>query len=83
MLLTSIRDEAHRFAIEFHRKLRSKAANKSALELIPGIGPSTAKKLLECFGSVAGVADASERQLCEVVGPSIAKKIMTSSLLRG
>ena len=83
MLLTSIRDEAHRFAIEFHRKLRSKASKKSALELIPGIGPTTAKKLLECFGSVAGVANASETQLCELVGPSIAKKIMTSSLLRG
>ena len=83
MLLTSIRDEAHRFAIEFNRKLRVKAARKSKLEEIPGIGSVTAKKLLKTFHSIEGVLEASEGQLSAVVGPSIAKKIMTSTLLRG
>ena len=83
MLLTSIRDEAHRFAIEFNRNLRAKDARKSKLEEIPGVGAVTAKKLLQNFHSVQGVLDASEAQLIAVVGPSIAKKIMTSTHLRG
>jgi len=83
MLLTSIRDEAHRFAIEFNRALRVKAATTTRLEDIPGIGPVTAKKLLKNFRSVDGVLKATETELSAVVGPSIAKKIMTSTLLRG
>lgn len=83
MLLTSIRDEAHRFAIEFNRKLRAKETQKSKLEDVPGIGPVSAKKLLMKFGSIDQILAADEDELAALVGPSIAKKIMTSPLLRG
>jgi excinuclease UvrABC nuclease subunit len=53
------------------------------LEDIRGVGPVTAKKLLKNFRSVDGVLKATETELSAVVGPSIAKKIMTSTLLRG
>ena len=83
MLLTALRDEAHRFAIQFQRKLRENEQTRSVLEDIEGVGPVTVKKLLQTFGSVAGVRNASEAELRAVVGASLTKKIMTSSLLRG
>jgi excinuclease ABC subunit C len=74
-LLQQVRDEAHRFAITFHRSLRSKRTLQTELDLIQGIGKSRAKELLEAFGSVQGVKFATEEQLAEVVGEKVARKI--------
>jgi excinuclease ABC subunit C len=74
-LLQRIRDEAHRFAITYHRTLRSKRTLQTELDLIEGIGKKRAKELLEAFGSVQGVKFATEEQLAEIVGEKIAAKI--------
>jgi len=68
LLLARIRDEAHRFAITYHRKLRSKAAVESALDRIEGIGDRWRRELLAEFGSVAAVRDASVEDLTRVRG---------------
>ena len=67
-LLQRIRDEAHRMAIEYHRKRRSKRTISSALDEIPGIGPVKKKKLLQRFGSVKGIKEASREELEKVKG---------------
>jgi excinuclease ABC subunit C len=67
-LLTQIRDEAHRFAITHHRKRRAKISHGSALEDIPGIGPTIRKKLLETFGGLDGLRAAPLDKLREVKG---------------
>ncbi len=67
-LLQKIRDEAHRQAIEFHRKRRSKRTISSELDTIPGIGPVKKKKLLQKFGSVKGLKKASEEELRALSG---------------
>jgi len=74
-LLQRIRDEAHRFAITYHRQVRNKRTIQSELDLIEGIGKKRSKMLLEVFGSVQGVKHASEEQLIEVVGQKLAEKI--------
>jgi excinuclease ABC subunit C len=74
-LLQQLRDEAHRFAITFHRSLRDKRTLQTELDLIEGIGKKRAKELLESFGSVQGVKFASAEQLAEVVGEKTAQKI--------
>lgn len=74
-LLQRIRDEAHRFAVSYHTKVRSKRVNQSELEKIDGIGPDTRKKLIRHFGSLDGVRQASIDQLGDLVGPSKAKKV--------
>jgi excinuclease ABC subunit C len=74
-LLQQIRDEAHRFAITFHRSLRAKRTLQTELDLIEGIGKKRAKELLEAFGSVQGVKFATQEQLAEVVGEKVALKI--------
>ncbi len=66
-LLQRIRDEAHRFAISFHRSVREKKAIKSVLDDIPGIGGLTKKKLLQTFGSVSGIKKASNQELLKVL----------------
>lgn len=65
-LITRIQDEAHRFAIEYHRSLRSKAQVKSALDEIPGVGPARRKALMRHFGSINEIREASVEKLCEV-----------------
>jgi excinuclease ABC subunit C len=75
-LLQQIRDEAHRFAITYHRSLRSKRTLQTELDLINGIGKKRAQELLEAFGSVQGVKFASLEQLTEVVGEKTAEKIV-------
>ncbi len=65
-LITRIQDEAHRFAIEYHRSLRSKAQVKSVLDEIPGVGPARRKALMRHFGSINEVREATVEQLCEV-----------------
>jgi excinuclease ABC subunit C len=67
-LLQRIRDEAHRFAIEYHRKLRKKRTIKSELDQIPGIGPTRRNILLERFGSVERVKQASLEELLHAKG---------------
>ncbi|HTY10067.1 MAG TPA: excinuclease ABC subunit UvrC [Bacteroidota bacterium] len=74
-LLQQVRDEAHRFAITFHRSLRDKRTLQTELDLIEGIGKKRAKELLEAFGSVQGVKFATEAQLSEIVGDKVAAKI--------
>jgi excinuclease ABC subunit C len=74
-LLQQVRDEAHRFAITFHRDLRAKRTLQTELDLIEGVGKKRAKELLEVFGSVQGVKFASPEQLAEVVGEKVAEKI--------
>jgi excinuclease ABC subunit C len=67
-LLQKIRDEAHRFAITFHRDRRSKRTIKTELSDIKGIGASTAQKLLKEFGSIAEIKSADEQKLNSLVG---------------
>jgi excinuclease ABC subunit C len=62
-LLARIRDEAHRFAIEYHRRLRAKRTVRSELDLIPGLGPKRRTALLRAFGSASGVREANEEEL--------------------
>ncbi|TAL11529.1 MAG: excinuclease ABC subunit UvrC [Nitrospirae bacterium] len=76
-LLQRIRDESHRFAITYHRKLRSRALLASKLDDIAGVGPAKRRDLLRYFGSVEALAAASEADLQRVggVGPRTAKEI--------
>ena len=74
-VLQQIRDEAHRFGITFHRKLRSKSQVESALTGIQGVGPKTEERLLLHFGSVARIASASVDELSSLVGPMLAERI--------
>lgn len=64
-LITRIQDEAHRFAIEYHRSLRSKEQVHSVLDDIPGIGPARRKALMRSFQSLEAIRDASEKQLSQ------------------
>ena len=74
-LLQQVRDEAHRFAITYHRALRSRRTLQTELDLIEGVGKKRAKELLEAFGSVQGVKFATTEQLEEIVGGKTASKI--------
>ena len=67
-MLQHIRDESHRFAITYHQKLRLKATTSSVLDTIPGIGESTRIKLLQKFGSVEGIKNATLDELTAEVG---------------
>ena len=68
LLLVRIRDEAHRFAITYHKTVRSKALTSSELEGVPGIGAKRKKALLVRFGSLKGVREATAEQLAETEG---------------
>ena len=74
-VLQQIRDEAHRFGITFHRKLRNKAQTESALRGIKGVGEKTEQRLLLRFGSVARIAAIPMEELVEMVGESLAQRI--------
>lgn len=74
-VIQQARNEAHRFGITFHRNKRSKAAVKSQLEEIPGVGKSTVDQLLKTFKSAKRVKEAKKEDLINVVGPSKAQKI--------
>ena len=62
-LITRIQDEAHRFAIEYHRSLRSKDQVKSVLDEIPGVGPARRKALMKSFPSIYEIRDATAEQI--------------------
>jgi excinuclease ABC subunit C len=74
-LIQHLRNEAHRFAITFHRSKRSKGAIRSALSDIPGIGEKTAEKLLKHFKSVKKLKEASITEIALVIGKSKAKTV--------
>ena len=69
-LLQRIRDEAHRFAVTYHRKLRRRRSLKSRLEDVEGIGPVLSKRLLSEFGSLDGIRKAGPDALAGVKGMS-------------
>ncbi|MFF2243615.1 excinuclease ABC subunit UvrC [Arthrobacter sp. NPDC058130] len=77
-LLQRIRDEAHRFAITFHRQKRGKAMTVSALDGVPGLGESKRKALLAEFGSLKGIKAATQEELtgAKGIGPSLAAAIV-------
>jgi len=74
-LLQRLRDEAHRFAITFHRKLRAKKSLSSGLDDITGVGQHKKKALLQKFGSISGIKKASLTDIATIVGKSTAEKI--------
>jgi excinuclease ABC subunit C len=75
--LQKIRDEAHRFAITYHKKLRSRRTISSVLDQIPGVGPALRTSLLKTLGSAKAVREASVGQLAAVpkVSPRLAERI--------
>jgi len=76
-LIQEVRDEAHRFAVTFHRTRRNASRLQSELDLIPGIGEKTTAKLLKYFGSLERVRQAPEEELARVAGRAAAQKIRT------
>jgi excinuclease ABC subunit C len=81
-LLTRIQDEAHRFAIEYHRSLRGKNQIHSVLDDIPGIGPARRKALMKAFGDVAAIREASLEQLTAVDGMTEAAALSVYGFFR-
>ena len=76
LLLQRMRDEAHRFAITFHRASRTRRDLRSELDHVPGIGPRRRRTLLTRFGSLAGVRRASREELVAAVGPKVADAVL-------
>jgi excinuclease ABC subunit C len=76
LLVQRIRDEAHRFAVTFHRRARTMRDLRSELDGIPGVGPRRRKTLLTTFGSLAGVRRATREELVAVVGPKTADAVL-------
>ncbi len=74
-LLQRVRDEAHRFAITYHRKLRGKRMVDSVLDEVPGIGPARKKALLRRFGSLKRIREADEHDLADVVPADVAASL--------
>jgi len=79
-LVQRIRDEAHRFAITYHRDLRRKAAVRSRFDDLPGVGPRRRAALLRVFGSIKRVKDAPVEQIAAVpgIGPALAARIKSN-----
>ena len=77
-LITRVQDEAHRFAIEYHRSLRGMAQVRSVLEEIPGIGPARRKALMRKFGSLEEIKNATAEELAEIpeLNEKVAKEIL-------
>jgi excinuclease UvrABC nuclease subunit len=75
-LLQRIRDEAHRFAVTFHRKSRTMRDLRSELDTVPGIGPRRRKTLLTRFGSLTGVRRATREELTAAVGAKAAAAVL-------
>ena len=78
-MLQALRDEAHRFAITYHRQLREKRISSSLLDEVPGIGPVRKRELLRSFRSVQAIADADVAEICTKVpgiGSATAEKLI-------
>ncbi len=82
-LIMRIRDEAHRFAITYHRQRRDKAMTRSALDALAGVGPVRRKRLLTAFGSVAGIKRASLDEIAAVKGMTASLAAQVKSELGG
>jgi excinuclease ABC subunit C len=76
LLIQRIRDEAHRFAVTFHRRARAMRDLRSELDQVPGIGPRRRKTLLTTFGSLAGVRRATREELSAAVGAKAADAVL-------
>ena len=76
-LLTRMQDEVHRYAISFHKNVRSKSLFQSILDDVEGIGPKRKKELLKHFGSVKKLKEATIEQLEEVLPKEVAKNLFT------
>jgi len=74
-VIQQLRDEAHRFAITFHRQQRSKKSIRSGLDGIPGIGPASQKLLLKTFKSVKKIREAGEETVAKEIGPAKARAL--------
>ena len=76
-LVQRLRDEAHRFAITYHRSLRNRKTVRSALDELPGVGPKRKRELLKVFGSAKRVREAPVEQIAAVpgIGPALAERI--------
>ncbi|MBR5726949.1 MAG: excinuclease ABC subunit C [Muribaculaceae bacterium] len=77
-VIQRLRDEAHRFAITFHRQQRSKSQVHSALDDVPGIGPKTRTLLLRHFKSLKRIREADEAALAAVIGPAKARTLLAA-----
>lgn len=82
-LLTRLRDEAHRFVITYHRKLRVKSALRSSLDDVPGVGPARRKALLKHFGSLTRLREATAEQIAAVPGIPTALAAVIKAALQG
>jgi excinuclease ABC subunit C len=83
LLIQRIRDEAHRFAVTFHRQSRTKRDFRSELDAIAGIGPRRRRALLTTFGSIAGVRRATREELARVVGSRCADTVLAHFAAQG
>ncbi|HHT17302.1 MAG TPA: excinuclease ABC subunit UvrC, partial [Papillibacter sp.] len=75
-LIGTIQEETHRFAIEYHRSLRTKSTVASKLDGVEGVGPKRRENLLKRFGSLKGILSASVEELSEVVPKAVAQRIL-------
>jgi len=75
LYLQRIRDEAHRFAIRYHRELRKKATLRTGLEEIPGVGKARRDAIITRFGTLRKIREATEAEIAEVVGPRLARAV--------
>jgi excinuclease ABC subunit C len=73
--MQKIRDESHRFAVTYHRKRRQMRDRSTELDTIPGVGPRTRERLVQHFGSIRGISQATHDALTAVVSPAIATRI--------
>ena len=76
LLIQRIRDEAHRFAVTFHRRARAMRDLHSELDHVPGVGPRRRRTLLTTFGSLAGVRRATREELEAIVGRKVADAVL-------
>jgi len=79
-LVQRIRDEAHRFAITYHRSVRAKSGIRSALDEVPGVGPKRKKALLRKFGSLKAVREATVEEIAATPGftRAVAEKVLAA-----
>lgn len=75
LYLSKIQEEVHRFAITYHRDIKSKGALVSVLDMVPGIGEKRRKKLLKEFGSLKKLKEASIEDLSKIVSSEVAKNL--------
>ena len=75
LFLTRIQEEVHRYAITYHRNIKSKGALSSVLDVVPGIGEKRKKELMKKFGSLKKMKEASQEDLSNIVGKDVSVKL--------